>query len=232
MEEIRKIAGKIGGWLTDKEGELLFNLAKECKGNGVIVEIGSWKGKSTIWLGKGSHQGKKVKIYAIDPHTGSSEHRKDVATVWTFDEFRENMKNAQVADVVEPILKTSAKAAEDFNKPIEFIFIDGAHEYEFVKLDFDLWFPKVINNGVIAFHDTTFWPGPRKVISEMVCKSKYFKNISFVDSIAFAQKVEHTTWSDRIRNRSMLLLLNMRIFMLKTPLPKPVWVLAQKVLGL
>jgi len=77
-EEIKKFVEKVDGWLLDIEGELLYDLAKNCKGNGVIVEIGSWTGKSTIWLGKGSKAGNKVKVYAIDPHTGSSEQKNGI----------------------------------------------------------------------------------------------------------------------------------------------------------
>jgi hypothetical protein len=65
IDEIKKLVFKINGWLTDKEGELLYNLAKNCTGKGVIVEIGSWKGKSTIWLGKGSKAGKKLRFMQL-----------------------------------------------------------------------------------------------------------------------------------------------------------------------
>src|SRR5204862_2126445 len=61
----RRVAG-IGGWLTPKEGRLLYELARGCTGRGVIVEIGSWKGKSTIWLASGSRRGPGVFVYAID----------------------------------------------------------------------------------------------------------------------------------------------------------------------
>ena len=83
IEETKKFADKAEGWLSDREGEILYNLAKNCKGKGVIVEIGSWEGKSTIWIGSGSKNGNKVKIYAIDPHTGSSEHQKENEKIWT-----------------------------------------------------------------------------------------------------------------------------------------------------
>ncbi len=161
IEEVKKFTNKVEGWLTDKEGETLYNLAKNCKGNGVIVEIGSWKGKSTIWIASGSKSGNKVKVYAIDPHTGSSEHQKEGEKIYTFEEFKKNIKNAKVDDIVVPLVKTSEDAAKNFDEPIELIFIDGAHEYESVKLDFDLWFPKVINGGIMAFHDTLgYWEGP------------------------------------------------------------------------
>lgn len=236
-ENIKKIVENVEGWFSEREGELVYNFAKNCRGEGVIVEIGSWKGKSTIWLGKGSKDGNKIQIYAIDPHTGSSEHQQENKKIWTFEEFKENIKNAKVDDVIVPLIKTSEEAAKDFDKPIEFIFIDGAHEYEFVKLDFDLWFPKVVNGGIMAFHDTIFWDGPRKVVRDLVYKSKFFKNVGFVDSITFAQKVKQNSLKDRIKNRYVLLLKNLYEFASnlyeftgKLHLPKPLKVIVKKII--
>ncbi|MCW8812471.1 MAG: class I SAM-dependent methyltransferase, partial [Chlorobium sp.] len=122
IKETKNFVDNVDGWLTDGEGEALYYLAKNCKGNGVIVEIGSYKGKSTIWIGNGSKSGNKVKIYAIDPHTGSSEDQKENEKVCTFEEFKTNIQNAKVDDIIVPLVKTSEEAAKDFNKPIEFIF--------------------------------------------------------------------------------------------------------------
>jgi len=152
---IKEISKNIPGWLSDAQGEFLYNTAKKCIGKGVIVEIGSWEGKSTVWLAKGSKAGSNAKIYAVDPHTGSSEHKKRYGVVWTFEEFKKNIKRANVEDIVVPIVKTSEDAARDWDeKPIELLWIDGSHEYEMVKLDFDLWFPYLIEEGIIAVHDT------------------------------------------------------------------------------
>lgn len=229
IEETKKLANKIEGWLSDREGETLYNLAMNCKGKGVIVEIGSWKGKSTIWIGNGSKNGKKIKVYAIDPHKGSSEHQKENKKIWTFEEFKNNIKKAKLDDIIVPLVKTSEEAAKNFNKPVEFIFIDGAHEYEFVKLDFDLWFPKVVNGGIIAFHDTIgCWSGPKKVVADCVYKSKHFKDVKFVDTITFARKVNQNTLKDRIKNRYVLLLKNSYELISKLYLPKPIRVLGKK----
>ena len=62
--------------------------------------------------------------------------------MWTFDVFQTNVRKAGVDAVVEPIVKTSQHAARDFDMPIELVFIDGAHEYEMVRLDFELWTPR------------------------------------------------------------------------------------------
>lgn len=231
-EEIKKFVEKIDGWLTDKAGESLYNLAKNCKENGVIVEIGSWKGKSTIWLAKGSKVGNKLKVYAIDPHTGSSEHKERYGKVSTFAEFKQNIKNAKVDDIVIPIVKTSEEAVKIFDEPVEFIFIDGAHEYELVKLDFKLWFPKLIDGGIIAFHDTTWWAGPKKVAEKYVYKSKNFRNVGLIDSITFAEKVKLNSVKDRLRNRYVLFLMNAYGFAGKLHLPKPIRITGKKLIGL
>jgi len=232
IENIKKIVKNVDGWLTDNEGELVYNLAKSCKGGGVIVEIGSYKGKSTIWLGNGSKDGHKIKIYAIDPHTGSSEHQNEKdenKKIWTFEEFNRNINNAKVNDIIVPLIKTSEDAANDFDKPVEFIFIDGAHEYEMVKLDFDLWFPKVVNGGIMAFHDTLGWSGPKKVVKDLVYKSKFFKDICFVDSITFAQKVKRNSLKDRIKNRYVFLLKNLYELTAKFHLPKPIRTIGKRI---
>lgn len=232
IEEIKKCVANVDGWLIDREGGLLYNLAKSCTGKGVIVEIGSWKGKSTIWLGNGSKKGNEVRVYAIDPHTGSSEHKEKYGKVWTFDEFKKNISAAAIDDVVTPIVKTSEEAAKGFDKPIELLFIDGAHEYDLVKLDFDLWSPKVIEGGIIAFHDTIKYQGPKQVVKESIFKSKNFRNAKFFDSITFAQKVSRNSIRDRIRNRYVLLLKNIYEFAVKLHLPKPVRVAGRKIASL
>ncbi|HHT9126524.1 MAG TPA: class I SAM-dependent methyltransferase [Candidatus Brocadiia bacterium] len=220
INEIKNLVDKVDGWLTHKEGELLYKLAKNCTGEGVIVEIGSWQGKSTIWLGRGSKKGNKIKIYAIDPHTGASEHKERYGRVWTFEEFKKNIKYAKVDDITIPIVETSEVAAKNFNEPVELIFIDGAHEYELVKLDFELWFPKVIDGGIMAFHDTRGQHGPAKVVEELVYKSNNFRNVKFVDTITFAEKVRQNSMIDRISNRYILLLKKLYRFARKLHLIK------------
>jgi len=224
FEELKKVIGQIQGWLTLKEAITLYNFAKNCRGNGVIVEIGSWKGKSTSCLALGSKSGNKPHIYAIDPH-------REGEKAGTLEEFRKNIKSIKVDDIITQIVRPSQEVAKDFNHPVEFIFIDGDHDYEMVKLDFDLWFPKVINGGIMAFHDTIGWDGPRRVVSEYIFKSKYFKNANFVDSITYAQKVEHNTLLDRIKNRYVLLVKNFYEFASKLRLAKNIKIIGKKIIN-
>jgi predicted O-methyltransferase YrrM len=230
MTDLKKYLNGVEGFLTDKEGELLFKLAKKVK-EGAIVEIGSWKGKSTICLALGSKLSPKRRVFAIDPHTGSSEHQSAYGSkVWTFDVFKENIKRANVEDMIEPIIETSSEAVKNFKHGIGLVFIDGAHEYDDVKTDFLNWFPKVVEGGVVVFHDTIGWLGPRKVVEEYLYKSKNFKNVRFVDSITYGQKTYQNNFFDRLENRYTLILRNFSEYIRSLQIPKPIKAVGKKVL--
>jgi predicted O-methyltransferase YrrM len=208
-QAIREIAGftaRVEGWLTLEEGILLYQLARACTGRGVIVEIGSYKGKSTIWLAKGSLAGAGVKVYAVDPHTGSAEHRQGDQAIWTYEEFFANLRRAGVDAVVQPLVATSAEAASVLNLPVELVFIDGDHQYEMVRQDFDLWFPKLVEGGYLLLHDTIRWDGPRRVARESIYRSAVFRQVGFVHSITYGQKVRRNAAADRLRQRYLLVL--------------------------
>ena len=195
IAELRKRLDELPGWLTAEEGETLYRLARACTGRGVIVEIGSWRGKSTTCLGLGSKAGNRVPVFAVDPH---SEH--------TFSDFSRNMEEAGLTDLVTPVPGRSQELAEGFDQPIELLFIDGAHQYELVNEDFDRWVPKVVEGGVVAMHDTTWFPGPKRVADERIFKSDRFKDARYVfSSTTVATKVAQNTPVDRMRNRFGLL---------------------------
>ncbi len=212
MRHVEAEADKVDGWLHPKEGRTLYKLANRCKGRGSIVEIGSWKGKSTIWISYGSREGCGAKVHAIDPHTGSPEHAHLFGKVWTFDEFQRNIENARVKDMVIPHVDFSTAVARDFNEPVEFIFIDGLHEYEGVRDDFESWYPKVVNGGTIAFHDSTCWPGVYQLVIDRVFKSRNFRKARFAHSIVYAEKVPQNTAWERFENRIHLFFFRIEAF--------------------
>ena len=102
---IKKIVKEVPAILTPKEAELLFSLARNSITGGVIVEIGSYRGGSTILLAKGSKIAQRGKIYAVEPFDAY------LAT------FLKNIKNAGVDDWIVLIPKTSMKAARNWEKP-------------------------------------------------------------------------------------------------------------------
>jgi predicted O-methyltransferase YrrM len=188
---VKELIKDVPGWLSDEEGEALYELARECTGRGVIVEIGSWKGKSTICLGLGSRAGSSVRIFAVDPH---ADYRHG--------EFKDNIERAGISDLVTPVKGLSQDVVADFDEPIELLFVDGSHEEDDVRYDFETWVPKVIERGTVAFHDTTWHPGVRKVVAEKIFASHQFRDVRFViGSTTVAQKVPYNTVYDRIHAR-------------------------------
>jgi MMP 1-O-methyltransferase len=191
IEETRRLTETINGKLLPQEAEFLWSLARNCTGRGVIVEIGSWQGKSTAWLAAGSKGGAKATVYAIDPHIVKPENAQI---------FKENMMRAGLDDLVQPLVMTSAKAAENFEKPVELLFVDGDHKYEAVKLDFELWYPKLLDGGTIAFHDRNS-SGPRRLIDESVRASSHFRELGTKVEILYAKKVLKPSRAGGFNNR-------------------------------
>jgi len=193
------------GMLHDDEEDLLYDLAKACTGRGVIVEIGSYKGRSTICLGMGSLEGNKVPIYAIDPHDGRDPHDSRTHTgASTLSEFLNNVHRAGLDDIIHPIVDQSENVASSFALPVELLFIDGDHAYESVQRDFSMWAPKVIENGVIALHDTRCYEGPRKIAAEKMYRSRQFSHVRWVTEISYGKKVIKNKLPDYYANLLVL----------------------------
>ena len=109
-----------------------------------------------------------VKICAVDSYTETDEDKKSCGAASILEEFWKNIKDAEIDDIVVPLAKTSEEAERGWSEPGEFLWVDGAHEYEMVMLDFELWFPHLIDGGITAFHDTVVEPGPKRVVKEFI----------------------------------------------------------------
>jgi hypothetical protein len=108
-----------------------------------------------------------------------------------------------VDDIVTTHCQTSAEAYAGFpaDAPIELLFIDGAHQYELVREDFERWVPKVVDGGWVLLHDTLGFEGPSRVADELLYGSRQFKDARFVfPTIALARKVPQNAPYDRARS--------------------------------
>jgi len=200
MLNFEKDVAKIGGWLTKSEAEFLYDSAKKISMHGKIVEIGSWKGRSTICLGLGAKDGKGATVYAIDPHSGSSEQRRWFGKVDTFNEFLNNIKEAGVGKYIIPIKKTSEEAAAGFDGEADFVFVDGAHEYKYVRKDYELWFPKLTDGGLIAFHDCWHTSGVHFLTALVLLTSTNVRKPRLLDTLTIMEKVSRNSFLDRLYN--------------------------------
>lgn len=150
----------IRGWCKPQERELLYRLARDSPGDGMIVEIGCYQGLSTIYLAAGSAAAGRAQVVAIDAHYLGSTAA-----------LRENLRRAALADRVRPIAATSRQAADDWDgQPIRLLFLDGDHQYESVQEDFALWARWLVPGGIIAFHDAIEpnWPGVAQCLDEQL----------------------------------------------------------------
>lgn len=200
MLNFNKDIVNIEGWLTEDEGKFLYESAKQLPEGANIVEIGSWKGRSTVCFGMGLKDGKGSKVYAIDPHKGSSEHKKWFGKVDTYKEFLANIKSAGVDKFVVPIKKTSEEAVNGFGGNANFVLVDGAHEYEYVKKDYELWFPKLVDGGTIAFHDCWHALGVHYLTAKILLTSSQVRKPRLLDTLTILEKVSKNTLFDRLFN--------------------------------
>lgn len=170
----------IDGWLNKVEGERLIELAETSIPGKIIVEIGSWKGKSTVCLAMGSKQGPRNRVYTVDPHQGTATH-KAFKVEDSRKELEDNLIKFRVADIVTPVCGYSHAVAQDWAiteiEPlfVSLLFIDGSHEYEDVKRDLLDWLPFLVKGGVVALHDHNpeNHPGVVKAVSETLTSDKF-----------------------------------------------------------
>ena len=147
---------KIPGWFNYSETYDI--IADKIADDGKIVEIGSFYGRSTSYLATTLfNSGKEnVKIYAVDTFAGSSEHSNLDIPRDFLPEFRENLKFFIGREMVIPVQGRSdePEILERFEKEsIDYIMVDGAHEYEPVVDDIINWWPKLKPNGVMFGDD-------------------------------------------------------------------------------
>lgn len=200
MFDFKRDVSGVGGWLTEDEGTYLYEASKKLLSGDLVVEVGSWKGRSTICIGKGLKEGEGSSVYSVDPHTGSSEHIRRFGHVDTYSEFLSNIKAAGIDTFVLPLKMTSLEASKTFNKPVSLILIDGAHEYSFVKGDYKLWSPKVKKGGTIAFHDSWHQPGVQIFTAGLLLTANNLRKPRLLDTLTIVEKVEKNTLKERWLN--------------------------------
>ncbi|MXV49663.1 hypothetical protein GS399_01665 [Pedobacter sp. HMF7647] len=183
----------IDGWLSEKEADLLLSVTlKSCidlPPPHNLVEVGSYKGKSTVLLGSTiKSYFPEAKVYAIDPHEGQiGAQGQSMHTVApTLDTFLKNIQASGVAAQVELIKDVSYHVV--WNKPISLLFIDGLHDHFNVARDFGHFSDWVSAGGYIAFHDySPYYPGVVKFVDEVLATGRYRK-VQHEDSMMVIQK--------------------------------------------
>ena len=159
----------VQGWLYDDEPEWLYGRAKEA--HGLIVEVGSYMGKSTICLAQGAMDGGGGPVLAFDPQYIGGRP--------TYEQFLRNLTDHGVRDIVEPFVCRSEEVRRFVcDGEAALIFIDGEHTYQSTASDIDLLLPMLQAGGIMAVHDCTAWyPGALRA-----AKERLFDSDAFTDS--------------------------------------------------
>jgi MMP 1-O-methyltransferase len=194
MNPLREdLAFRTLGWLHDTDGPTLHRYALEC--DGPFAELGSFAGKSTIWIGDAAQQRDTI-VWAVDWHRGSPEmdegedchipeaidpvtRRHDTLRL-----LRATVDAADLEDVIIPIAGTSQTVGRWWQGDVGFLFIDACHDAP-VIVDYQLWGPRVRSGGILAFHDS-----PIPVIAQAIrmAKADGFETVEVVNSLTVLRR--------------------------------------------
>jgi len=162
--ELMRAAEATAGFMPVAEGLALFEAAARYSRCGPVLEIGSYCGKSTIYLAAAaSHAGQLV--VTVDHHRGSEEHQPGweyhdprlvdpaAGRIDTLPSLRATVTAAGLEDHVVVVVGRSADVARLWGTPLGLVFIDGGHTEQAAITDYEGWAPWVARGGALAIHD-------------------------------------------------------------------------------
>lgn len=156
VDEAWSIASTIDGWLSEGQARRLFAAAARTPANGRVVEIGSFRGRSTVVLASAAPP--DVEVVAIDPHAGNDRGPQELEGFATeaaedHEAFRANLARAGVAERVRHVRALSHDAHDAVADPVDVLYIDGAHRYQPARADIVEWGARVTDGGTMLIHD-------------------------------------------------------------------------------
>jgi len=151
------LVADVEGWMTPGQGATLFDSAVNCPRNGLIIEIGSFRGRSTIVLATAADR--SVQVVAIDPHAGNDRGPQEIdgfedEAADDHSVFMANLAAAGVADRVRHVREFSDAALDVVDGEIDVLYIDGAHRYGPALADIRAWGARVGDGGTMLIHDS------------------------------------------------------------------------------
>jgi hypothetical protein len=190
MKELINLIDGFTGNMSEIEGLALMDLALRSTGD--ILEIGAYMGKSTSYLSVGARD---KTVYTIDlwnyreigyekrVKPGSKAHKRQWHALETYEQFLNNIESLGTGNVI-PIKGISQQIAKIWNIPLGMVFIDGAHDYKSVRLDYEGFTRHLSPGGALAIHDYVLADVGR-FIDQIVVPSGLWKNIEFFNGNLF-----------------------------------------------
>jgi predicted O-methyltransferase YrrM len=166
---VRAVADAARGFLPTGEAEALYDAAWAMAPYGVVLEVGTYCGKSASWLGAAARD-RNGRVVTVDHHRGSEENQPgwewhdaslvdpEVGLMDTLPYFRRTMHAAGLEEVVTAIVGRSTTVSQLWSTPLAMLFVDGGHSEEHAQNDYTGWSGFVMPGGVLAIHDV--FPDP------------------------------------------------------------------------
>lgn len=166
---VMRVALSTRGFMSAAEGLVLYAAAKTYGARGTILEVGTYCGKSTVYLGTGAMEVGSPMV-TVDHHRGSEEHQPgeeyhdselvdDDGRIDTLPHARATLTAARLEDHVLLAVGKSTAVAAVWRTPLALLFIDGGHTEDAASADYAAWTPWIAPGGVLAIHDV--FPDPR-----------------------------------------------------------------------
>ena len=193
----------IKGFLDDTEAAQLYERAKLAAPRGPCLEIGSYCGLSTAYLGTGCREAGGV-LFSIDHHAGSEEQQPGEAyfdpdlvdprtgEIDTFPHFRRTLRSLDLENTVIPIASRSELVARHWSTPLSLVFIDGGHTFQAALTDYVCWSPHLMPGGYLLIHD--IFPDPNQggqapfCIYRLALASGLYEDCGTVGTLAILQR--------------------------------------------
>jgi cephalosporin hydroxylase len=162
---VKQIALEAKGFLSEGEGLKLYALATEAARLGPCLEIGTYCGKSSLFLAEGCRESGLHPLFCVDHHLGSAEQQPgqeyfdpelydaEEQVFSTLQVFMRNVRRAGLSEWAIPVVTDSARMSRYWPAILGLVFIDGGHSVEDVAQDYHGWSPKIVAGGYLCFHD-------------------------------------------------------------------------------
>jgi len=176
----------VKGFLPKEEALHLYERAKEASRFGPCLEVGSYCGKSAVYIGTACKENGSI-LFSIDHHRGSEEHQPG-------EEYHDKDLFDQEIGLMDSFMATSALVAKCWATPLALVFIDGGHSLEAALADYSSWALKVMPGGFLVIHD--IFPDPTKggqaphTIYKRALASGLYEELPMVNTLGVLRRLD------------------------------------------
>jgi Methyltransferase domain len=192
----------VEGWLSDGQARVLWDRARELTPPGMIVEIGSYRGRSAIVLASAAAEG--IEVVAIDPHAGNDRAPQDIHGTTSEGEadnlaFRENLERTGLAGAIRHVRRPSQDALGEVSGTVGLLYVDGAHRFAPAGADLVDWGARVAPGGTMIVHDAFSSVGVTLALARHLFLSRRWRYLGRERTLAQYRR-EALTAGERARN--------------------------------